>query len=98
MGATKLDEASAEREYARKLEEHALWLAERGYYGYAADERDDGQGWAVDVFDGRRAWAKTHLGEQPLNKAEAHRLAHKLRDLKFYTARTKRAVNSGGVL
>ena len=39
MGATKLDEASAEREYARKLEEHALWLAERGYYGYAADEK-----------------------------------------------------------
>jgi hypothetical protein len=33
-------------------------------------------------------------GEQPLNKAEAHRLAHKLRDPKFYTARTKRAVNS----
>ena len=32
------------------------------------------------------------------NKAEAHRLAHKLRDPKFYTARTKRAVNSGGVL
>jgi len=29
--------------------------------------------------------------------AEAHRLAHKLRDPKFYTARTKRAVNSGGV-
>lgn len=28
---------------------------------------------------------------------EAHRLAHKLRDPKFYTARTKRAVNSGGV-
>ena len=56
--------------------------------------RDDGQGWAVDVFDGRRAWIKTHLGEQPLNKAEAHRLAHKLRDPKFYTARTKRAVNS----
>ena len=39
------------------------------------------------------AWAKTHLGERPLNKAEAHRLAHKLRDPKFYTAR-KRAVNS----
>lgn len=32
---------------------------------------------------------KTHLGESPLNKAEAHRLAHKLRDPKFYTARTK---------
>ena len=57
--------------------------------------RDDGQGWAIDVYDGRRAWAKTHLGEQPLNKAEAHRLAHELRDPKFYTARTKRAVNSG---
>lgn len=56
--------------------------------------RDDGQGWVVDVFDGRRAWTKTHLGESPLNKAEAHRLAHKLRDPKFYTARTKRAVNS----
>ena len=56
--------------------------------------RDDKQGWAVDVFDGRRAWAKTHLGESPLSKAEAHRLAHKLRDPKFYTARTKRAVNS----
>jgi hypothetical protein len=56
--------------------------------------RDDGQGWAVDVFDGRRAWTKTHLGESPLNKAEAHRLAHKLRDPKIYTARTKRAVNS----
>lgn len=41
--------------------------------------RDDGQGWAVDVYDGRRAWAKTHLGERPLNKAEAHRVAHKLR-------------------
>ena len=60
--------------------------------------RDDGQGWAVDVFDGRRAWSKTRLGESPLNKAEAHRLAHKLRDPKFYTARTKRAVNSGGSL
>ena len=60
--------------------------------------RDDGQGWAVDVFDGRRAWSKTHLGERPLNKAEAHRLAHKLRDPKFYTARTKRAVNSEGSL
>lgn len=59
--------------------------------------RDDKQGWAVDVFDGRRAWTKTHLGESPLSKAEAHRLAHKLRDPKFYTARTKRAVNSGGV-
>ncbi len=55
---------------------------------------DPGQGWAVDVFDGRRAWTKTHFGERPLNKAEAHRLAHKLRDPKFYTARTKRAVNS----
>ena len=43
--------------------------------------RDDGQGWAIDVYDGRRAWTKTHLGESPLNKAEAHRLAHKLRDL-----------------
>ena len=43
-------------------------------------------------------WSKTHLGEQPLNKAEAHRLAHKLRDPKFYTARTKRAVNSRGAL
>ena len=60
--------------------------------------RDDGQGWAIDVYDGRRAWTKTHLGERPLNKAEAHRLAHKLRDPKFYTARTKRAVNSGGAL
>ena len=59
--------------------------------------RDDKQGWAVDVFDGRRAWTKTHLGESPMNKAEAHRLAHKLRDPKFYTARTKRAVNSEGV-
>ena len=29
-----------------------------------------------------------------VHKAEAHRLAHKLRDPKFYTARTKRAVNS----
>ena len=29
---------------------------------------------------------------------KAHRLAHKLRDPKFYTARTKRAVNSGGAL
>ena len=58
--------------------------------------RDDGQGWAVDVFDGRRAWAKTHLGEQPLNKAEAHRLAHKLRDPKFYTARTKRKTQPFG--
>ena len=57
--------------------------------------RDDGQGWAVDVYDGRRAWAKTHLGERPLNKAEAHRVAHKLRDPKFYSARTKRAVNNG---
>ena len=28
--------------------------------------RDDGQGWVVDVFDGRRAWTKTHLGESPL--------------------------------
>ena len=56
--------------------------------------RDDGQGWAVDVYDGRRAWTKTHLGESPLNKAEAHRVAHKLRDPKFYSARTKRAVNS----
>ena len=59
--------------------------------------RDDKQGWAIDVYDGRRAWTKTHLGESPLNKAEAHRVAHKLRDPKFYTARTKRAVNSGGV-
>lgn len=58
--------------------------------------RDDGQGWAVDVFDGRRAWTKTHLGESPLNKAEAHRLAHKLRDPKFYSARTKRAVRALG--
>jgi hypothetical protein len=33
---------------------------------------------ARDVYDGRRAWAKTHLGESPLNKAEAHRVAHKL--------------------
>ena len=56
--------------------------------------RDDGQGWAVDVFDGRRAWSKTHLGERPLSKSEAHRVAHKLRDPKFYSARTKRAVNS----
>jgi hypothetical protein len=54
--------------------------------------RDDGQGWAVDVYDGRRAWAQTYLGGLPLNKAEAHRVAHKLRDPKFYTARTKRAV------
>ena len=46
------------------------------------------------MFDGCRAWSKTHLGGSPLNKAEAHRLAHKLRDPKFYTARTKRAVNS----
>ena len=60
--------------------------------------RDDGQGWAVDVFDGRRAWTKTHLGESHLSKAEAHRLAHKLRDPKFYSARTKRAVNSEGSL
>ena len=29
-----------------------------------------------------------------MNKAEAHRVAHKLRDPKFYSARTKRAVNS----
>lgn len=46
------------------------------------------------MFDGRHAWSKTHLGESTMNKAEAHRLAHKLRDPKFYTARTKRAVNS----
>ena len=26
--------------------------------------RDDGQGWAVDVYDGRRAWAKTHAGHE----------------------------------
>lgn len=26
--------------------------------------RDDGQGWAVDVFDGRRAWTKTHLSSE----------------------------------
>jgi hypothetical protein len=32
-------------------------------------------------YDSRRygrAWTKTHLGERPLNKAEAHRVAHKL--------------------
>ena len=34
------------------------------------------------------------LGSAGPGKAEAHRLAHKLRDPKFYTARTKRAVNS----
>jgi hypothetical protein len=40
------------------------------------------------------------LGEVPTEffEGEAHRLAHKLRDPKFYTARTKRAVNSGGAL
>lgn len=43
--------------------------------------------------DMEHAW-----GVEPLNKAEAHRLAHKLRDPKFYTARTKRAVNSRGAL
>ena len=48
------------------------------------------------MFDGRRAWTKTHLGDQPLNKAEAHRLAHKLRDPKFYTARTKRKTQPFG--
>ena len=42
------------------------------------------------MYDGRRAWAKTHIGERPLNKAEAHRVAHKLRDPKFYSVRTKR--------
>ena len=42
--------------------------------------REDGQGWAVDVFDGRRAWTKTHLGESPLNKAEAHRLVEEETD------------------
>ena len=26
--------------------------------------RYDGQGWAVDVYDGRRAWARTHIGER----------------------------------
>lgn len=59
------------------------------------------QGWRIFEHVGKITnligW-KTHLGEQPLNKAEAHRLAHKLRDPKFYTARTKRAVNSGGAL
>lgn len=54
--------------------------------------------YVVLTVDGRRAWSKTHIGEHPLNKAEAHRLAHKLRDPKFYTARTKRAVNSRGAL
>ena len=42
--------------------------------------RDDGQGWAIDVYDGRRAWTKTHLGESPLNKAEAHRLVEEETD------------------
>ena len=37
------------------------------------------------------------LAEQREADAKAHRLAHELRDPKFYTARTKRAVNSGGV-
>ena len=32
--------------------------------------RDDKQGWAVDVFDGRRAWTKTHPRE-PFERAEA---------------------------
>ena len=59
---------------------------------------DAGKGWAIDEYDGRGAWTKTHLGESPLSKAEAHRLAHKLRDPKFYTSRTKRAVNSRGAL
>ena len=44
--------------------------------------------------DSRAILIAAHIGESPLNKAEAHRLAHKLRDPKFYTARTKRAVNS----
>jgi hypothetical protein len=66
--------------------------------GYFCRSSNSPSARAVDVFDGRRAWTKTHLGESPLNKAEAHMLAHKLRDPKFYTARTKRAVNSGGVL
>ena len=51
--------------------------------------------WAAADFDAFRA---SYPGKCRLNKAEAHRLAHKLRDPKFYTARTKRAVNSGGVL
>ena len=31
--------------------------------------RDDGQGWAVDVFDGRRAWTKTHIRETTCSSA-----------------------------
>lgn len=55
--------------------------------------------WHDDQATGERALREhKRLGERPLNKAEAHRLAHKLRDPKFYTARTKRAVNSGGAL
>lgn len=83
------------RDYAREAArvanlEFSRWV-ERAVRQTMARESADR---AVDVFDGRRAWSKTNLGEQPLNKAEAHRLAHKLRDPKFYTARTKRAVNS----
>ena len=51
----------------------------------------------------RRCLAAERLGREQLRvrlRAEEglHRLAHKLRDPKFYTARTKPAVNSGGVL
>ena len=81
----------------RKCDSTGCWLwhgsLDGGGYGKLC-RGHNGQGWAIDVYDGRRAWTKTHLGESPLNKAEAHRLAHKLRDPKFYTARTKRAVNS----
>ena len=47
---------------------------------------------AADLHEKARALLKAERA--PRNKAEAHRLAHKLRDPKFYTARTKRAVNS----
>lgn len=40
-------------------------------------------------------WNAVLWWHSPENR-EAHRLAHKLRDPKFYTARAKRAVNSGG--
>ena len=57
--------------------------------GQQHEAEDDGYTLRVEADDHAWAWRVGY---------EAHRLAHKLRDPKFYTARTKRAVNSGGAL
>ena len=63
---------------------------------YHVRPRDDRKGWAIDCYDGRGAWEKTHGIDpemEPMDKIQAQRAVFQLRRKAINSVRTTPLVN-----